>query len=77
MKRHVFAIILITGLCSCEKPKNYKCICRTESTSIFGGTTVETKTYTIRDKHRKAQKRCDNYEPDGIEIFSSTDCTLH
>lgn len=77
MKKTLTLICLASIMCSCEKPANYKCVCTTTSKNILSsGTTTERKSYNIYDKKRKAEKRCKEYEPDGIEIWGSTSCTL-
>lgn len=66
--------VVITG---CEKPKDYKCVCTITEESLFGGPAKTNKEiYIIHNKKRKAVKQCDSHEPDGMQIWTKTECAV-
>lgn len=71
----LWLIILITS--GCQKPKEHTCVCKITEVGLFTNVkSTRTETHVIHDKKRKAVKKCDNYEPDGIQAFSTTDCAI-
>ncbi|MBN8691657.1 MAG: hypothetical protein J0L69_00600 [Bacteroidetes bacterium] len=72
----LFAFIIVLIFSSCEK-KNYTCACTITEKSLFGSnSTTHTQLYTVYGTKRKAEKKCRDYEPSGVQIWTSTSCTL-
>jgi hypothetical protein len=77
MKTIFTFLALVLLFTSCEKPKDYTCICTITEESMFSSkATTHEEYYTIHNKKRKAVKECDNHEPSGVQVWTKTECSI-
>jgi hypothetical protein len=81
MKRRILLGVVIalgatTTMVSCKK--DYTCKCQKTHTGSSGSTTEDSGVYTYKDSRVKAEKRCNDNEGQGSDIFGSytIDCEI-